>query len=95
MDSIETVKFDEKGLVPAIMQDYDSGEVLMLAYMNKESLKLTMETGRTCFYSRSRQKLWIKGETSGNFHYCPKSRHLSSHAENMRVVCVIVTSGVT
>lgn len=67
MDSIETVKFDEKGLVPAIMQDYDSGEVLMLAYMNKESLKLTMETGRTCFYSRSRQKLWIKGETSGNF----------------------------
>ena len=67
MDSIETVKFDEKGLVPAIMQDYDSGEVLMLAYMNKESLKLTMETGLTCFYSRSRQKLWIKGETSGNF----------------------------
>lgn len=67
MDSIDKVKFDEKGLVPAIMQDYDNGEVLMLAYMNKESLKMTLESGRTCFYSRSRQKLWIKGETSGNF----------------------------
>jgi len=66
MNIVDTVNFDSRGLVPAIMQDYDSGAVLMLAYMNKESLKMTLEKGVTCFYSRSRQKLWIKGETSGN-----------------------------
>lgn len=60
------LKFDEKGLIPAIVQDYAGGEVLMLAYMNKESLEKTLETGMTCFYSRSRQELWQKGLTSGN-----------------------------
>jgi len=62
-----TVKFDDKGLVPAIIQDADSGEVLMLAYMNQESLRRTLETGQVWFYSRSRQELWHKGATSGNY----------------------------
>ncbi len=60
------VKFDEKGLVPAVVQDADTGEVLMLAYMNEESMRRTLESGEVWFYSRSRQKLWLKGETSGN-----------------------------
>ncbi len=63
---IENIKFDEKGLVPAIIQDNKSGQVLMMAYMNRESLSKTMETGRTWFYSRSRQQLWMKGEESGH-----------------------------
>jgi phosphoribosyl-AMP cyclohydrolase len=60
------VKYDEKGLIPAIIQDIASGEVLMMAYMNEEALRKTIETGYTHFYSRSRQKLWKKGETSGH-----------------------------
>ena len=60
------IKFDEKGLVPAIIQDSVSNEVLMMAYMNEESLARTIESGYTWFYSRSRQQLWMKGETSGN-----------------------------
>ncbi|MED4833160.1 bifunctional phosphoribosyl-AMP cyclohydrolase/phosphoribosyl-ATP diphosphatase HisIE, partial [Geobacillus stearothermophilus] len=60
------IRFDEKGLVPAIVQDAQSKEVLTLAYMNKESLEKTIETGETWFYSRSRQELWHKGATSGN-----------------------------
>ncbi len=63
---MDEFKFDEKGLIPAIIQDYKTGEVLMLAYMNRESLDKTLETKRTWFFSRSRQKLWCKGETSGN-----------------------------
>ncbi len=65
--TIQDVNFDEKGLVPAIIQEGKSGKVLMMAYMNKESLQKTIETGRTWFYSRSRQKLWNKGEESGHF----------------------------
>lgn len=61
-----TIKFDEKGLVPAVVQDFYTKEVLTLAYMNEESLGITMEEGYTCFWSRSRQELWRKGETSGN-----------------------------
>jgi phosphoribosyl-ATP pyrophosphohydrolase/phosphoribosyl-AMP cyclohydrolase len=64
--SIDTIKFDEKGLLPAIVQDAGSKEVLTLAYMNKESLEKSIETKETWFYSRSRQELWHKGETSGN-----------------------------
>ncbi len=64
--NIENLKYDDKGLIPAIIQDYYTKEVLTLAYMNKESLKITIEEGTTCFWSRSRQELWRKGETSGN-----------------------------
>lgn len=60
------LKFDEKGLIPAIVQDYYTKQVLTVAYMNKEALDITMEEGYTCFWSRSRQELWRKGETSGN-----------------------------
>ncbi|PAB59714.1 phosphoribosyl-AMP cyclohydrolase [Anaeromicrobium sediminis] len=58
-----------KGLVPTIIQDYESGKVLMLAYMNEESFRRTMDTKKTWFYSRSRQKLWNKGESSGHFQH--------------------------
>ena len=63
----KNIKFDEKGLIPAIVQDADTGEVLMLAYMNEEALRRTLSSGEAWFYSRSRKKLWHKGETSGNF----------------------------
>lgn len=66
MIDINTLKFDEKGLIPAIVTDSRTGEVLMLAYMNRESLDITLREERTCFYSRSRGVLWRKGETSGN-----------------------------
>lgn len=61
------VKFNSEGLLPAIVQDEKTREVLMMAYMNSEALKLTLETGRAHFYSRRRKSLWEKGETSGNF----------------------------
>lgn len=64
--NIDDLKFDEKGLIPAIVQDYSTKEVLMMAYMNKESIKLSIEKGETYFFSRSRNELWHKGETSGN-----------------------------
>jgi phosphoribosyl-ATP pyrophosphohydrolase/phosphoribosyl-AMP cyclohydrolase len=63
---INALKFDEKGLIPAIVVDTETKQVLTLAYMNEESLKISMEKGLTCFWSRSRQELWLKGETSGN-----------------------------
>lgn len=63
----EKIKFDDKGLVPVVVQDVKTNAVLMLAYMNRESIEKTLETGNMVYYSRSRQKLWLKGETSGNF----------------------------
>ena len=63
---ISEIKFDSNGLVPAIVQDAETNQVLMLAYMNEESLRLTLEKGETVFWSRSRGELWHKGETSGN-----------------------------
>ena len=69
MVDIEKLKFDEKGLIPAIVVDTDSKKVLTLAYMNEESLRISMEKKLTCFYSRSRQALWLKGETSGNYQH--------------------------
>ena len=69
MLTIDDLKFDEKGLIPAIVTDALSKKVLTLAYMNRESLEISMREGKTCFWSRSRQKLWRKGETSGSFQH--------------------------
>lgn len=69
MFSVDNLKFDEKGLIPAVVVDHYTKEVLTLAYMDRESLGITLEKGLTCFYSRSRKKLWLKGETSGNFQH--------------------------
>ena len=69
MFDIDKIKFDEKGLVPCIVQDYTTGRVLTLAYMNRESLEITLRKKLTCFYSRSRKELWLKGETSGNYQH--------------------------
>lgn len=63
---IPELKYNDQGLIPAIVQEVNTGEVLMLAFMNEASLKKTIEIGKTCFWSRSRQQFWIKGETSGN-----------------------------
>ena len=69
MINLENLKFDEKGLIPAIVVDSVTKKVLTLAYMSKESLAISMEKELTCFYSRSRQELWLKGETSGNYQH--------------------------
>jgi phosphoribosyl-AMP cyclohydrolase len=69
------LKYDENGLIPAIIQDAESGEILMLGYMNEESLSRTIESGRTWFWSRSRQEFWCKGETSGNRQYVREIRY--------------------
>ena len=69
MINIDELKFDEKGLIPAIVIDSISKKLLTVAYMNKESLKISMEKGLTCFWSRSRNELWLKGETSGNYQH--------------------------
>ena len=69
MLNINELKFDEKGLIPAVVVDADSQKLLTLAYMNKESLEISIQKGLTCFYSRSRQELWLKGETSGNYQH--------------------------
>ncbi|MBE7092386.1 MAG: bifunctional phosphoribosyl-AMP cyclohydrolase/phosphoribosyl-ATP diphosphatase HisIE [Clostridiales bacterium] len=90
MIDINALKFDEKGLIPAIVVDAYSKKVLTLAYMNKESLKISMEKGLTCFYSRSRQELWLKGETSGNYQHI-----VSIHADcdNDALVVVVEKDG--
>lgn len=69
MTEIAQLKFDEKGLIPAVIVEAGTHRLLMVAYMNRESLKISMETGKTCFWSRSRQELWTKGETSGNYQH--------------------------
>ena len=66
---LNKLKFDEKGLIPAVVQDFYSKKVLTVAYMNRESLEITLREKKTCFFSRSRQELWRKGETSGNFQH--------------------------
>ncbi len=67
--NLDELKFDDRGLIPAIAQDAETREVLMLAYMNRESLEITLEKKKACYFSRSRQKLWLKGETSGHFQH--------------------------
>ena len=74
-EELAQVSYDEKGLVPAIVQDHESGEVLMLAWMNAESLAATLEQGRTVFWSRSRQELWRKGDTSGDHQYVTSAHY--------------------
>lgn len=69
MIDIDELKFDEKGLIPAVVTDFYSKKVLTVAYMNRESLQISIAEGKTCFWSRSRQKLWRKGETSGNYQH--------------------------
>ena len=66
MKFLDEIKFDDKGLIQAVIQDYQNGEILMLAYMNRESLQKTLSSGKTHFWSRSRQKFWLKGESSGH-----------------------------
>ncbi len=69
MDTLEKIKFDNFGLIPSIVQDFKTGEVLMLAWMNKESLRLTIKNQQAVYYSRSRKKLWFKGEESGHVQH--------------------------
>ncbi|MCX2560874.1 phosphoribosyl-AMP cyclohydrolase [Acetobacter farinalis] len=71
---LDAVKFDASGLIAAIAQQHDTGEVLMIAWMTREALQETLETGRVCYFSRSRQKLWRKGETSGQIQYLTEVR---------------------
>jgi len=67
--NLRDFKFDKQGLIPAIIQDHKTLDILMLAYMNKESLRRTLKLGKTCFWSRSRKEYWVKGMTSGNFQF--------------------------
>lgn len=79
---IKQLKYDDKGLIPAITQDYKTDEILMMAYMNAESLEKTLKTGKAHYYSRSRQKLWLKGETSGHFQLV-KSINIDCDADTL------------
>ena len=87
---IDKIKFDKKGLVPAIVQDYFTKEVLTLAYMNREALEITMKEGKTCFFSRSRQELWRKGETSGNTQQVVS---ITSDCDNDALVVEVIKNG--
>jgi phosphoribosyl-AMP cyclohydrolase len=75
MKFIKKLKFDADGLIPAIIQDYKDGTVLMMAWMNRKSLEQSIKCSRTCFWSRSRKKLWMKGEESGNFQLIKEVRY--------------------
>ena len=90
MLNIDELKFDEKGLIPAIVKDAISGKVLTLAYMNRESLEISMEKGLTCFFSRSRQKLWLKGETSGNYQHIVS---ITADCDNDALVVLVEPDG--
>ena len=90
MLNIENLKFDEKGLIPAIVVDAISKEVLTLAYMNKESLQITMDKKLTCFWSRSRQELWLKGETSGNYQHVVS---ITADCDNDALVVMVEPQG--
>jgi len=90
MIDIENLKFDSEGLIPAIVVDAVSKKVLTLAYMNKESLKITMEKNLTCFYSRSRKELWLKGETSGNYQHVVS---ITADCDNDALVVMVEKDG--
>ena len=90
MVDIESLKFDEQGLIPAIVQDAVTKQVLTLAYMNRESLAISMEKGLTCFFSRSRQELWLKGETSGNYQHIVS---ITADCDNDALVVLVEPDG--
>ena len=90
MLDIAALKFDEKGLIPAIVVDAITKKVLTLAYMNEESLKISLEKGKTCFYSRSRQELWLKGETSGNYQHIVS---ITADCDNDALVVMVEKDG--
>lgn len=90
MIDINTLKFDSNGLIPAVVVDSITKKVLTVAYMNKESLKISMEKGLTCFYSRSRQELWLKGETSGNYQHIVS---ITADCDNDALVVVVEKDG--
>ncbi len=90
MINIDELKFDEKGLIPAIVVDSVSKKVLTLAYMNKESLEISIREKKTCFWSRSRQELWRKGETSGNFQNIVS---ITADCDNDALVVVVEKEG--
>ena len=90
MFSIDELKFDSNGLIPAVVVDSITKKVLTVAYMNKESLEISMEKGLTCFYSRSRQELWLKGETSGNYQHIVS---ITADCDNDALVVVVEKDG--
>ena len=90
MLDIKSLKFDKDGLIPAIVVDSVSKKVLTLAYMNEESLKISMKKGLTCFWSRSRQELWLKGETSGNYQHIVS---ITADCDNDALVVVVEPDG--
>ncbi len=90
MIDIEMLKFDEKGLIPAIVVDSVTKKVLTLAYMNKESLQISIEKELTCFYSRSRQQLWLKGETSGNYQHIVS---ITTDCDNDALIVIVEPDG--
>ena len=90
MINIDELKFDEKGLIPAIVVDAVTKKVLTLAYMNKESLQISMDKELTCFYSRSRNELWLKGETSGNYQHIVS---ITADCDNDALVVVVEPDG--
>ena len=90
MFSIDELKFDDRGLIPAVVVDSITKKVLTVAYMNRESLEITMEKGLTCFYSRSRNELWLKGETSGNYQHVVS---ITADCDNDALVVVVEKDG--
>lgn len=88
--NIDKLKFDDKGLIPAIIIDYYTKEVLTLAYMNKESLEISLKEGKTCFYSRSRKELWRKGETSKNYQHI---QSIKSDCDNDALIIEVIKEG--
>lgn len=88
--NIDKLKFDDKGLIPVIIIDYYTKEVLTLAYMNKESLEISLKEGKTCFYSRSRKELWRKGETSKNYQHI---QSIKSDCDNDALIIEVIKDG--
>ncbi|AZT90237.1 bifunctional phosphoribosyl-AMP cyclohydrolase/phosphoribosyl-ATP diphosphatase HisIE [Caldicellulosiruptor changbaiensis] len=91
MLDLSALKFDKNGLIPVVVQDFNTNEILMLAYMNKESINLTIETGYMHYFSRSRNKIWKKGETSGNFQ---KVKALYLDCDGDAILAIVEQTGV-